>query len=492
MGTMTSAERRPIPATRDNTGRKSANAKKRMSQAKLFGKVGYAPHSVQREVHSHEAFNRFICVCAGRRTGKSTLGGHRLTQEAFKAYYRQGSLSKTGRRAEFWIVGPEYSDSEKEFRVLWDDLSKLGVPMDKPGSYNNPQSGEMSLSLWDGKFQVHAKSAKYPTSLVGEALEGVIFAEAAKLKQPIWTKYIRPMLADYRGWALFTSTPEGKNWFYDMYMRGQDLQDEPVWSIRMPSWSNDIVFPLGIDDPEIADMAKDMSDEKFKQEIGAEFTEFVGRVFKRFSEEEHVGNFAYNPALPVFIAEDSGFTNPSVALFLQVDVWDNIRIIGEYYQSHRTPEEFARDVWEDSRLGPMARAATLMYPDPADPGTATTLSQKWRVRSVGGTGGLLNDRLDHIRRALKPHPRLAHLEDGHPDKIPQMMIDKSCKNLIREMNDYRYPELKSEVRDPVEVPLKKDDHTPEALGRFFAGHYGNQNVKKPGARQSKARMSRAG
>lgn len=407
------------------------------------------------------------------------------------AFYKGDKLSRTGRRAEFWIVGPEYSDAEKEFRVLYDDLSKLGMPFDKPGTYNNPQSGEMSVSLWDGKFQVHAKSAKYPNSLVGEALEGVIFAEAAKLKQPIWTKFIRPMLADYRGWALFTSTPEGKNWFYDMYMRGQDPLDENVWSIRMPSWSNDIVFPLGKADPEIADMAKDMSDEKFKQEIGAEFTEFVGRVFKRFSEEEHVGNFSYNPNLPLYIAEDSGFTNPSVALFLQVDIWDNVRVIGEYYQTHRTPEEFARDVWDDPKLGAMARSAVALYPDPADPGTANTLAQKWGVRLVGGTGGLLNDRLDLIRRWLKPHEKFGHLEDGHPEKIPLLQIDRSCKNLIREMNDYRYPELKSEVRDPVEFPLKKDDHAPEALGRFFAGHYGNQNVRKAGARQSKARMSRA-
>jgi hypothetical protein len=477
-----------LPRTRDNTGRKKpGKTPKVMSQAKLFDVMGYHPHAVQREIHTHEATNRFILACAGRRTGKSTLGGHRLTVEAFKALYRT-DLSKTGKRAEFWIVGLEYIDAEKEFRVMYNDMSKIGLPFDKPGTYNDALGGNMHVSLWGGKFQVHAKSAKYPDSLVGEALHGVILAEAAKLKPAIWTKYIRPMLADYRGWGLFTSTPEGKNWFYDQYMRGQDPNDPNWWSIRMPSWSNDIVFPKGRYDDEILDMAKDMSDEKFKQEIGAEFTEFVGRVFKRFNEDDHVGDYEYNPNLPLYIAEDSGFTNPSVALFLQVDVWDNVTIIGEYYQTHRTPEEFAKDVSEHPRLGPMSRIATLLYADPADPGTAATLAQKWNVKQQSGTGGLLSDRIDLIRRWLKPQPE--ELADGHPEKVPRLHMDRSCVNLIREMNDYRYPENKTDALNDREQPLKKDDHAPEALGRFFAGKYGKILKAKRSARQSTARNSR--
>lgn len=476
----------------DNTGRKKAGRRTSLtppnrvvSQARVFQNVGYKPHAVQREIHHHEKQQRFLVVCAGRRTGKSTLGGHRLTTEALRAKYND-NLSKTGERAEFWIVGPEYSDAEKEFRVLYDDLSGLDVPFDHPGTYYDAVGGNMHISLWGGKFLVHAKSAKYPTSLVGEALKGVILAEAAKLKPSIWSKFIRPMLADYRGWGLMTSTPEGKNWFYDQYMRGQDVTDTPWWSIRMPSWSNDIVFPGGRDDPEILDMGKDMSDEKFKQEIGAEFTEFVGRVFKRFNEEEHVGNYPYDPRWPLFIAEDAGFRNPSVALFIQVDVWNNVWVCGEYYQRERTPEEFAKDVAEDPRLGPLTRAASRLYPDPEDPGTAHTLGDKWRVKVMGKTGGLLRDRLDLIRRWLRPQP--FELEDGHPEKIPKLHIDYSCKELIREMNDYRYPETKDESEEQRESPLKKDDHAPEALGRFFAGHFGQQAATKRNARQSTARM----
>lgn len=40
------------------------------------------------------------------------------------------------------------------------------------------------------------------------------------------------------------------------------------------------------------------------------------------------------------------------------------------------------------------------------------------------------------------------------------------------MGIYRYPEQKLQQINEQEKPLKKDDHTPEALGRFYAGHYG--------------------
>lgn len=458
---------------------------------RLNTKVGYEPHEVQRWIHAAAAEHRFRAVCAGRRTGKSTLGGHELTAAAFKAYYQKDKLSPKGKRHEYWIVGPNYSDAEKEFRVLYNDLSGLGVPFDKPGTYYDVQGGNMAISLWGGRFLVAAKSADRPQSLVGEGLMGVIMAEAAKLKPTVWSKAIRPTLADYAtegSWALFTSTPEGKNWFYDLWRRGQnpDPDDANWWSIRMPSWSNNILFPLGRHDPEILDMSRDMSEEKFKQEIGAEFTEFVGRVFKRFDEETNVGRFDYDPRWPLYVAADFGFTNPNVALFVQVDIWDNVWVVAEYYRRNRTAGEFAQDVWEDPRLGALARKATLLYPDPEDPGAAATIAEKWNLQIRSGTGGPLSDRLDLIRRWLTPQP--LELPDEHPDKLPKLHFDRSCVNTIREFLDYRYPETKSEVQETKENPMKVDDHAPEALGRFFAGHFGQQFKPRAAARISRAKM----
>jgi hypothetical protein len=374
---------------------------------------------------------------------------------------------------EYWIVGPEYSDSEKEFRVLWSDLTRLGFPLDHPGSYNNPLGGDMHVSLWGGRFQVHAKSAKYPDNLVGEGLHGVILAEAAKLKPSIWPKYIRPMLSDYRGWALMTSTPEGKNWFYDAWMRGAGEDNNEMhewWSMRMPSWVNNHLYPKGIEDEEIASLRADLTEEAFNQEIGAEFADFVGRVFKDFDEEQHVKKLAFNPEWETYACVDYGWTNPFVWLLVQVDVWKNVYVIGEVYGSHKRIDEVHHEIKEKGLAPPQLR---YFYPDPAEPGDTRILESNLQISSISDTGGPITDRLRLIRKALEVPQHLRHLEWNHPERLPKLFIDPSCKNLIREMNDYRYPETKEEAaRNETENPLKKDDHAPEALGRFFKGYFG--------------------
>jgi hypothetical protein len=460
-----------------------------------FDQMGYKPHKGQRMVHIDSA--RMKAVTAGRRLGKSVIGAHELSVEALLTYSLADELKKLGIRREFWIVGPEYSDSEKEFRILWDDLERMQVPLDHPGSYNSPWNGEMEISAFDGRFQVKAKSAKYPGTLVGEGLSGVILAEAAKLKPVVWHKMIRPTLADYRGWMLATSTPEGRNWFYDLFMRGQDPDDSQWSSWRMPSWMNPIVFPKGaseegiklirsvLNDPdqkmtqaiieasgvddEIVDMARDMTEERFDQEIAAKFTEFVGRVFKDFDETIHVQDVMVNPDLPIYLATDSGWSNPFVALAIQVDHWDNVYVLADYRKQQTDIEDIATEL--QTARGGIFAAARKHYGDPGAPGDAAILSKKLKVTTQGGTGGDLKWRLELIRQALKLRPDTVPFEDRKPKLVFSRSVSEQT---IFEFSDgYRYPDTKKERQgEAPEQPMKKDDHAPEALGRFFVGHFG--------------------
>lgn len=479
-----------------------------IAELPLYDKIGWTPHEGQKKVIQAGARNRV--VAAGRRFGKSEIGGHKLFQEALNTRLVKSRLEELQKRREFWIVGPSYTDSEKEFRIVWNELSKAGLRdyFDKPGSYNNPEQGDMHISLWDGRFMVHAKSEKHPDSLVGEGLSGVILAEAAKLKATTYNKLIRPTLADFDGWSLMTSTPEGKNWFYDMWKRGQDPNRPEWWSMRAPSWLNPFVYPRGADDdaiillrraianhemvdeklytrlgvdPEIGELVGDLTEEAFNQEIAALFTEYVGRVFKGFDEETHVGDFAYDPEWSTYAAVDYGFTNPSVWLLIQVDPFgERIRVLDEVYESGLTPDEFARTI-QDRGLCP--GSVKTFYPDPASPGDTKVLEKILKVKHTGGTGGELKHRLDSIRAALKY--RNVHLPDGHWQKVPRLMFDRKCTSTIQDFLNYRYPEKKSQQdSNAPENPLKKDDHAPEALGRFFAGHFGTEQKRRARARKS--------
>lgn len=430
------------------------------------------------------------------------------------------------------------TDSEKEFRVLWNELTRLEVPMDKPGSYNDPIGGNMHISLWNGMFQVHAKSAKYPSTLVGEGLSGVIMAEAAKMKQTVWVKYIRPTLADFNGWSLHTSTPEGKNHFYDMWNRGRDPHNPDWASFRMPSWVNPYVYktptrikdvkklqellasPSMMDwianrvdnededmtksllrrlcdrydlavDSEILDLMSSMSTQSFNQEIAADFTDFVGRVFKDFDEEIHVGDLPYNPSWPTFAAVDYGYRNPNVWLVIQVGPFGEINVIRELYVREYTAQEFADEI----KARGLHKGVLAFYPDPASPGDSAVLSDTLGLSWRGGTGGDLNHRLDAIRGALKEWnthvPRTLRSDGKTFDRRPQIMWDRSCTMSIYEMNEYRYPDEKELNSVPgQEKPLKKDDHSPEALGRFFAGHFSTPQDDAGPGRVSRASFGR--
>lgn len=491
----------------------------------MRSRLGFTPYPLQDEILT--AQERFQVFAGGRRVGKSRTGGHKLVPYTFSALEEKDWLEATGNRREYWIVGPEYSDAEKEFRVLWDALRRLEVQLDRPGSYNNPITGEMHISCWGGLYQVHAKSAKYPETLVGEGVSGVVFSEAAKVRERVWTKYVRPTLADFNGWAYFGSTPEGRNWFYRAWEDGRDPL-KPDWkSWRAPSWANGFVYKqptttlsairafqkqrraggrpptefdswieyglsLGIDS-EIMSLAVDLSDETFNQEIACEFNEFVGRVFKEFDEEIHVGDFRPNPEWTTYACIDYGFTNPTAWLLLQIDPHrERIVILAEYYERGRTTAEAGREI---ASRGLAPSTITAFYPDPAEPDRTVELADLLKLRPMGGTGGPLDDRLEWIRRKLKPDEKVAHLGTDHEDWAPQLMIDRRCVNTIREFNAYRYPatfeEAQAKDREAPEAPLKKDDHTIEALGRFMVGFFGSPWGSKTPARQTRVKMSRA-
>lgn len=492
-----------------------------IAEEPLYRRVGWLPHGgQQRVIHARHGSGvgppRTRTVAAGRRFGKSEIGGHKLVAEAMDTRLVKSELLDASRQRIFWIVGPSYSDSEKEFRVMWNRLTKMGMReyFDRPGSYNNPLLGDMHLSLWDGTFQVHAKSERHPESLVGEGLSGVILAEAAKLKERTYTKLIRPTLADFEGWLLSTSTPEGKNWWYQHWKRGQDPAFPEWWSMRAPSWLNPYVYPQGASDagiqrlrqaiaehrvadrglfaecgvdPEIGDLVVDLTEEAFNQEIGAEFSEFVGRVFKDFDEEVHVGDLTYDPSWRTYGAVDYGFRNPNVWLLVQVDPFgERVNVLDEVYEQGLTADDFAGEI---QRRGLCPGGTLAFYPDPASPGDTAVLEERLRVKHKGGTGGEIRWRVDAIRRALKPV--FPHLPSDAPGQRPSLMFDRRCEKTINDMGAYRYAEKKAQQQgNGPENPMKVDDHGPEALGRLYAGLFGTPDKIARKARQRRAGISR--
>lgn len=483
--------------------------------------VDWHPHPGQ--VHVLDSPARHRVWCAGRRTGKSELGGHILLPEVFYTKSVAEEWRKKGKRREFWIVGDEYVTADKEFRVIWNLVKHLGIPMDSGSHHSIDGRSQGVLSLWDNAFMVTTQSAKYPENLVGEALCGVLMVEAAKSKPSTWQKYVRPMLNDYKGWSIHTSTPEGKNHFWEKYNMGQDPY-QPDWaSWRMPAWRNPFVYTETTNDqhvkflldqlethagtsaakiaavnglqidPEILSLADELTIELFKQEVFADFTEFVGQVFKDYDEEYHVSDLEFNPDWLTFAAVDYGFTNPNVWLLIQVGPWGEINVLDEIYEPGLTADQFAEEIKRRGLNPPQLR---VFYPDPADPMSSQTLQDKLKVASMGGTGGELNVRINLIRAALREGRRdYGALTDSNAEVWrPRLQFNRRCIHTREDMMAYRYPERKEDQETSVprmELPMKKDDHGPEALGRFMVGYFGPASLLGAGGtRVTRANMGR--
>lgn len=431
-----------------------------------FDKTGYEPHGGQRLVHYNPTRHRVLCN--GRRWGKTLVGGKECEAAAFvKNFLGEPQIG--------WIIGPEYSDCEKEFRVIWNTFKKLGLDLSSPKFTNNVENGSMHIKTSWG-FDLQCRSAKHPDSLVGEGLDFVLIVEAGRHRRKMWGDYVRPALSDKRGWSLSSGVPEGAaedSLLYSLYQRGQDPTKRTWWSIRMPSWTNPIVFPGGRQDPEILEAEDDLTDDEFRRQYGAEFVERVGRVMKEWDSDIHVKKLEYNRSMPLYAAVDFGYVNYWVWLLIQIDVWGRIYVIGEKLWTMTDTEEIAQQL----KIDPLTPNLQMIYVDPAAPSDASILRKILQKNTSNNTGGEILDRVLMIRRALKPRPD--HLPDGHPDKQPKLFVDESCTNLIWEMRQgYRWPERKDpkygEGKNPTELPLDRDNHSVEALGRFFKGHLGEK------------------
>src|SRR5205823_14398740 len=93
-----------------------------------------------------------------------------------------------------------------------------------------------------------------------------------------WEQVIRPMLADYQGDAYFFSSPKGRNYFYELFVRGQDPQ-QPDWAAwKMPTATNPFIHP-----DEIAAARRELPELVFLQEFLAEFLDDETGLFRKVS-----------------------------------------------------------------------------------------------------------------------------------------------------------------------------------------------------------------
>lgn len=198
--------------------------------------------------------SRFTVVACGRRWGKTVYGIDRLVEPALKGF-------PVG-----WFA-PNY----KLLTEVWRDFNRYLAPAIKAANYTEKRIELITggvIEFWQIGDPDAGRSRKYKDIVVDEA------AKAPHLRKA-WNEGIRPTLVDMKGSALFLSTPRGRDFFWELYTKGQD-QFEPEWS----SWCMPTVSNPYIDPAEIEDARRQLPERSFQQEFLAAFLEDGGGVFR--------------------------------------------------------------------------------------------------------------------------------------------------------------------------------------------------------------------
>lgn len=151
-----------------------------------------------------------------------------------------------------------------------------------PAGMFRPQDTKMKLTILnpDGSDRsvIQFKSADNPNLLRGYPVNFFVLDEAAREMPYESFKSVMTTVTQTYGRGIIISTPNGRGWFYDLYQRGDKLQNPTQWpewySLRMPTWVNPTV-PLA----SIADARKNLPEDAFKQEYAAEFLNESAGVF---------------------------------------------------------------------------------------------------------------------------------------------------------------------------------------------------------------------
>lgn len=198
---------------------------------------------------------KYIVGCFGRQAGKSFTAQNLLLKWILED---NGSIG-------MW-VSPVYSQAKKVFQELTTTIGDTGLT-------KSVNKSELTITFINGSV-LYFRSGEREDTLRGYTLDYLVIDEAAYIKNEVWTTVLRPTVLVRGKKVLFISTPKGKNWFYEIAMRGMS-DDYPQYK-TFHATSFDTPF---ITQEELQEAKLSLPDSIYRQEILAEFIDDGGEVF---------------------------------------------------------------------------------------------------------------------------------------------------------------------------------------------------------------------
>ena len=284
---------------------------------------------------------------------------------------------------------------------------------------------EMRLELGNGSTWQVAGSDNFD-SLVGSSPAGVVFSEWGLSKPDAWT-YIRPILAENGGWAMFLWTPRGRSHATRAF-ESRALRPAEWFTLKSPVTQTQVysAAQLAREREElVAEMGSEEEGEaRFASEYLVDFDTttpgaYYGGLLAEAERDGRIGRVPHDPALKVDTAWDLGIDDYTAIWFFQ-QVGREVRAI---------------DYFETSGEGLDAIVRRALGAKPYVYGTHH-LPHDVKVRELGAAGRSRLESLDglgvrpiSVGAAMDPHDRII-AANGTTREREQVLRDAKCGSAV--------------------------------------------------------------
>jgi len=342
---------------------------------------------------------RFIVGVLARRTGKTLISNV------------LGLITILEPDTDVLIISPNYNLSLISYELQRKFIKSFGLEIVK----DNVKDRVLSLS---NGSSIRLGSINQVESTVGRSYQMIIFDEAALSRkgEEAFNISLRPTLDRANSKAIFITTPRGRNWLYDFYMRG--FSDEfPQWcSIRSDYRENPRIIESDIEEARIS-----MSKAEFRQEYEAEFNELQGAIYS-LSSDCIISRLHLDPShYDVVFGIDFGSRDPNAIVVLFIALNERkAYLVDEFQKADMKTSELAKVIHDfEDKYNPDiifgdASARQTMWDLAQDYDITCRLAKKSVTDGINFVSSLLDNDL--------------------------LLVDASCTESINAISNYQWKE----------------------------------------------------
>jgi len=200
---------------------------------------GYLPHYFQMLFHTDRNdghLTRFRHLVAGRRGGKTLSAAWEVLFYCMfpEQFHMDTRGVKDNSPLWVWATSKDYKVLRPALLTMRKVITEAGLVIGKDVKENR---GAMTFEFPNGSL-LEFKSSDDPQSLRGAGLDILWMDEAAFIRSVEPWQVMRPALSDKQGLLITTTTPDGKNWFYDEFWNKDALADSAQGRVEYRSIDN--------------------------------------------------------------------------------------------------------------------------------------------------------------------------------------------------------------------------------------------------------------